>query len=78
MIRKAVPSDVDAVAASYRLLLDHEAATHSDTNWKPGIYPIRQDAQGAVDDGLKNLLWVKIGKIISFWKKAIDIRKKVC
>lgn len=51
MIRKAVPSDVDAVAASYRLLLDHEAATHSCTNWKPGIYPIRQDAQGAVDNG---------------------------
>ncbi len=51
MIRKATQQDVDAVAASYEQLLQHEAATHSYTNWKPGIYPIRQDAQGAVKNG---------------------------
>ncbi len=51
MIRRATQSDVDAVEASYQQLLEHEAATHSFTNWKPGIYPTRQDAQGALDDG---------------------------
>ena len=51
MIRLATPMDVDAVAAGYEQLLSHEAATHSYTNWKPGIYPTRQDALGAVENG---------------------------
>lgn len=49
MIRKAIQQDIDAVAASYEKLLTHEAVTHSYTNWKPGVYPIRQDAQRALD-----------------------------
>ncbi len=51
MIRQATLQDVDAVAASYEQLLRHEAATHSYTNWKPGIYPVRQDAQAAAENG---------------------------
>jgi len=51
MIRKATLRDVDTVAESYERLLRHEAATHSYTNWKPGIYPVRQDAQGAAENG---------------------------
>ena len=51
MIRLANPQDIDAVEESYLRLLEHEAATHSYTNWKPGIYPTRQDAVGAVVAG---------------------------
>lgn len=51
MIRQATLRDVDAVAAGYERLLSHEAATHSYTNWKPGIYPVRQDAQTAAENG---------------------------
>ena len=51
MIRKAVWQDVDAIADGYRRLLAHEAATHSYTNWKPGIYPVRADAERALESG---------------------------
>ena len=51
MIRLATPQDIDAVEDSYLRLLAHEAATHSYTNWKPGIYPVRQDALGALAAG---------------------------
>ncbi len=51
MIRKATQQDIDAIADSYQRLLSHEAATHSYTNWKPGIYPVRQDAQSALEAG---------------------------
>lgn len=51
MIRKAVWQDVDAIADGYRRLLAHEAVTHSYTNWKPGIYPVRADAERALESG---------------------------
>ena len=51
MIRLATRQDIDAIEDSYLRLLAHEAATQSYTNWKPGIYPTRQDAQGALDKG---------------------------
>jgi len=51
MIRKATSADIDIIADGYQRLLAHEAATHSYTNWKPGIYPVRQDAQGAMEQG---------------------------
>ncbi len=51
MIRHAIQQDVDAVAAGYERLLSHEAATHSYTNWRPGIYPVRADAQRAFENG---------------------------
>ena len=51
MIRLATPQDIDPVEDSYLRLLAHEAATHSYTNWKLGIYPTRRDAEGAVENG---------------------------
>lgn len=51
MIRKAMQQDIDAIATGYQRLLEHEAATVSYTNWKPGIYPVRADAQRAFENG---------------------------
>ena len=51
MIRPATAVDLDAVAAIYDELLDHEAATVSYTNWKKGSYPTRATAQRALEAG---------------------------
>lgn len=51
MIRLATHQDIDAVENSYLRLLAHEAATQSYTNWKPGIYPVRRDAEAALAKG---------------------------
>jgi len=51
LIRKANLQDIDAIEQSYLSLLAHEAATHSYTNWKPGIYPTRETALDGLAEG---------------------------
>lgn len=51
MIRKATAADVDAIAAAYTSLLQHEQQNGSHSNWQPGIYPTRNSAAAAVNQG---------------------------
>ena len=39
MMRKAIPSDIAAIAATYNDLLVYEEQNGSISNWKLGVYP---------------------------------------
>lgn len=55
-IRKATAADLDAVAAIYDAILDEEErGGKSWTNWARGVYPVREDAEGALN---ADTLWV--------------------
>lgn len=45
MIRRAMETDLDAVAAAYEELLAYEAEHGSSSNWIPGVYPTRAVAE---------------------------------
>lgn len=49
MIRKAVSSDLHAIAAIYRRIHDAEEAGASTTGWLRAVYPTAATAQGALD-----------------------------
>lgn len=52
MIRKAVPSDLDGVAAVYDAILDLEESSGNHwTNWQRGVYPCRATAEKALAAG---------------------------
>ncbi len=51
MIRRAVMSDVDAVAAIYERIHDEEEAGRVTIGWLRGVYPVRQTAVDAVERG---------------------------
>ena len=50
-IRKAVSSDLDAVAAIYLHILDAQDAGRCMVGWQRGVYPTRHTAQEALDAG---------------------------
>ena len=47
MVRKATKTDIDAVAESYRELLEYEEKNGSNTNWVKDLYPTRTIAEEA-------------------------------
>ena len=51
MIRKAIPSDIPAIAAIYEAILDLEAAGRLNIGWQRGVYPTADTAREAVDAG---------------------------
>ena len=50
-IRKGTPRDVAELAALYDALNDHLTATVNHPGWKKGIYPVRENAASAAEDG---------------------------
>ncbi len=48
-IRKATAQDIDDVAAIYSCIHEQEAQGTVVIGWKAGVYPIRQDAQEALE-----------------------------
>lgn len=51
MIRKAKNSDIDKVEKGYTELLLHEKKHGAYTVWQLGVYPTRQTAENALEDG---------------------------
>lgn len=51
MIRKANESDIEAVAGIYEKIHTEEEAGRTTTGWKRGIYPTRQTALDAFNQG---------------------------
>ena len=50
-IRKGTIADVAELAALYDTLNDHLAATINYPGWRKGIYPVRENAQRAAEEG---------------------------
>lgn len=50
-IRLADLADLDGVEAIYNAVLDEEEAGRGHTNWQRGVYPTREDAAAALEDG---------------------------
>lgn len=50
-IRKGTFQDVAELAALYDELNDHLAASVNHPGWRKGIYPVREDAASAAEDG---------------------------
>lgn len=51
MFRKAIETDIDAIAAIYEKLHDREASGRGCTGWIRGVYPTRETAQNALAQG---------------------------
>lgn len=51
MIRKAVRTDIPAVAAIYERIHAEEQAGRSTTGWLPGVYPVQATAEAALARG---------------------------
>lgn len=51
MIRKAQIADVEAIAATYTQLLQHEQQQGSHSNWRLNVYPTAASAEQAVRAG---------------------------
>ena len=51
MIRKATERDLDAVAKGYEELFDYEDQNGTSTNWVRGVYPTRETARKAMENG---------------------------
>ncbi|HWR24359.1 MAG TPA: GNAT family N-acetyltransferase [Feifaniaceae bacterium] len=50
-IRKGTGTDVEELAALYDALNDHLEATINHPGWKKGVYPVREDARRAAEEG---------------------------
>ena len=50
-IEPATPADIDEVAALYDALIDHLESTVNYPGWRKGLYPTRETAQAAADNG---------------------------
>ncbi len=61
-IRKGTLGDVEKLAALYDALNDHMAATVNYPGWRKGIYPVRENALRAAEDGTL-FVYVADGKI---------------
>ena len=48
MIRKALPTDIPAIAEIYHLILQKEAENGSQTGWQEGVYPTADTAREAL------------------------------
>ena len=51
MIRKASPSDIDAVSLIYSSIHDEEEAGRLTIGWERGVYPVRKTAEDALRRG---------------------------
>jgi len=51
MIRKAVPTDLDAISSIYEAIHDGEEAGRTTIGWVRSIYPTRATAQLAIENG---------------------------
>lgn len=51
MFRKAGPKDIDAIAAIYEKLHDLEESGQGCTGWLRGVYPTRETALSALEQG---------------------------
>ena len=51
MIRKAIQTDIDAVATLYNEAIDYEDTHQKYTSWKKGIYPTADTARLGVKNG---------------------------
>lgn len=49
--RLATQQDIDALEQFYNNINDYLAVTVNYTGWRKGIYPARQDAEAAIDEG---------------------------
>ena len=56
MIRKATPSDIPAIAATYNNLFVYEEQNGSNSNWKSGIYPTIKVPESKVPTGTMYVL----------------------
>lgn len=50
-IRKGTLADVEELAALYDALNDHLAATVNHAGWRKGVYPVRENALRAAEEG---------------------------
>ncbi len=50
-IRKGTIADVEELAALYDAINDHLAATVNHPGWRKGLYPVRENAQRAAQEG---------------------------
>lgn len=51
MIRQAVQNDIPSVAETYEELHAYEQQHGTSSNWRPGVYPVRQTAEEALKAG---------------------------
>ncbi len=56
MIRKAVESDINAIADTYNDLLTYEEKHGSNSNWKLGVYPTIKVPQRKIPTGTMYVL----------------------
>ncbi len=70
MIRKAVESDINAIADTYNELLTYEEKHGSNTNWKLGVYPTIKVPQEKIPTGTMYVLDEE-GEICA-WRESYD------
>lgn len=65
IIRKAVASDTDAIAATYEELLTWEQTHENNSNWALGIYPTRKVPENVIPQGTMYVMEDDTGNIVA-------------